>query len=110
MNRNGNNIRNISALIPRRLTLLECLRPNDIPHAVPHEEHRSCDLFLRVARDIRADNRQAQAEPQALEEAEPQRNEPAPFIRVWESHKQTRADDANAVGENHAGAAGVESA
>lgn len=105
-----NHIRNISALIPRCLARFEHLRANNISHAVAHEEHRTCDLLFRIARDVRADDRQAHAEAQALKVAEPQRDEPAPFVRVRQSYKQTRTDNTDAVGDHHAGVSSVEPA
>lgn len=95
-------------MIPRRLTRLERLRPDDIPDAVPREEHRAGDLLLRVSRDVGTDHGQAEAEPQALEIAQPERDQAPPFVGLGQGHEQRGPDDANAVGDDHAGAARVE--
>lgn len=72
-------------MIPRRLTILERLRPDNIPHTVPRKHHSPRDLLLRGPRDIRTNHRQAHAESQTLEIAQPKRNQTAPLIGIREA-------------------------
>lgn len=72
--------RNIGTVIPRGLTILKRLRPDDITNTVSRKEQGTGDLFLGVSSNIRTDNGQAHTEAQTLEIAQPKRHEAAPFI------------------------------
>ena len=88
-------------MIPRRLLTPKRLRPNDIPYKIPREQNRRSQLLLRVTRYITTDNRQTHAKPEALEVAEPQCDQAAPFVSGGEADEQTGTDDADRVGDDH---------
>jgi hypothetical protein len=64
-------------------------------------------LLLSEARDVGADHRQAHAETQTLEVAEPQSDQTAPFLIVGQTHEKSGADDTDEVCDDHGRAAGV---
>ena len=94
-------------MISRRLTGLESLRANNIAHTIAREQNRARELLLRIARHITADHGQTHAEAQPLEEAQPQRDQPAPLVVRGQADQHGRADDADGVGRAHGQAADV---
>jgi hypothetical protein len=78
-----------------------------VTNAVTREHERSSDLLLRESRDVGADHRQAHAEAQTLEVAEPQSDKTAPFLIIRQAHEESGADDADEVCDDHGGAARV---
>jgi hypothetical protein len=78
-----------------------------VTNAVSSEHERSCDLLLRESGDIRADHRQAHAEAQTLEVAEPQRDQTTPFLIIGEANEKSGANDADEVCDDHGRAARV---
>lgn len=85
----GFNIRNISTMVPRRLTILESLRADNIPNTVPSKQQGTGDLFLRISGNIRADHSQTHTEAQTLEITQPESDQPTPFIRVGKTDQQS---------------------
>ena len=94
-------------MIPRRLTALKRLRPDNIPNTIPRKQRGTRQLLLRIPRDIAAHHGQAHAEAEALEEAQPQRDQAAPLGRVRQADQQAHAEDADGVGNHHRDAAAV---
>jgi len=94
-------------MIPGRLTSLECLRTNDIADAVTREQNGAGELLLRVAGDVTADHSETDTEAQALEEAQPEPDQAAPFVVRGQTDQHRRADDADRVGHHHDDAARV---
>lgn len=82
-------------------TSLKSLRSNDIAYAISCEHERSGKLLLRVSSDIAADHGQAHAEAQALEVAQPKRDEATPLVAFWETDKHCCTSDADHVCDNH---------
>jgi hypothetical protein len=76
-----------------------------VTNAVPREHKRSSDLLLGESRNIRADHRQAHAETQTLEVAEPQRDQTTPFLIIGQAHEKSGADDTDQVCDDHGRAA-----
>lgn len=74
--------RNVGTMIPGGLAVLECLRSDNITNTVSSEKQSSGNLLLGIASNIRANNRQAHTEAQALKIAQPERNQTAPFVCV----------------------------
>ena len=75
-------------MILRRLTILERLRPDDVSHAVPSKQNRPGNLLLGIPRNIGAHHRQTHAETQALEIAQPERDQAPPLVAVREADQQ----------------------
>jgi len=94
-------------MIPRRLTTLKRLRPNNIPNTILRKQRGTRQLLLRILRNTAAHHGQAYAEAEALEEAQPQRDQVAPLVRVRRANQQARAEDADGVGDRHYDAAAV---
>ena len=64
-------------------------------------------MLLRESGDIRTDHRQAHAEAQTLEVAEPQRDQTTPFLIIGEANEKSGANDADEVCDDHGRAARV---
>ena len=79
----------------------------DVSHTVPREQDGSCELLLCLPSDIRTNHGQTHAEPQPLEEAKPEPDQPAPFVAVWQSDKQSGSDDAYRIRDDHGGASQI---
>lgn len=94
-------------MISRSLTADESLRPDDVANAVPCEQDRASKLLLGVPGNVAADHGQTDTEAQALEVAQPERHEPAPFVGRGQSNQQRGAQDTDRVGDNHGYAAAV---
>lgn len=91
----------VSRMVMRSFTVLECLRANDVADAIASEENGRGELLLGVSGDIGADHGQTHAEAQALEIAEPQANHAAPFVAVGQSDQQRGSHDTDRVGNDH---------
>lgn len=94
-------------MIPRRLTALKRLRPNNIPNTILRKQRGARQLLLRIPCNSAARHGQAHAEAEALEEAQPQRDQAAPLVRVRQADQQARVEDADGVNDRHHDAAAV---
>ena len=95
-----------------RLIISKCIRllrdscvDSHVTNAVSSEHKRSSYLLLSEAGNVRADHRQAHAETQTLEIAEPQRDQTTPFLVVRQADEKSGADDADKVCDDHGRAA-----
>src|SRR6266536_3714793 len=65
------------------------LRPNNIPHTIPREEHRTRELLLRIPCNITRHHRQTHTKPQSLEVTHPQCHGSSPFVAIREGNQKS---------------------
>ena len=80
---------------------------NDVSNTIACEKNRSGKLLFRVSGYIRADHGQTHAEPEALEVAQPQADQAAPFVAVGKPNEESRANDAYGICRDHGDAANI---